>query len=361
MPYDNIDPSLMQINQQPNFSWQSRLSNGLGGLMGNRDLALALLQNSGPSTQRRSFGQILGGSMAQADQAKAQREDDAFKRQYQQAIMAQMMRPAPQKPIAVMGPDGKPVYVAESDVIGKSPVQPEKGMGALYRYVDPKSGRPLYGDAPTAIGQRPYEEPNNAPALPTGYRMAPTGGLEPIPGGPADPNTGKGKITDNERLSSAYATRMRKAADTISALKYVPSTADMVKFNYMLGGPGITQSMANKSLSPEAQKYLQAVQDFNRAKLRKESGAAIGKEEVFGDLSTFFPVPGDDTTTLEQKRQARETAIEGMIGAAGPAYKAPPKDSGAPKSGGPKVGSVEDGYRYKGGDPADPNSWEKAN
>ena len=26
---------------------------------------------------------------------------------------------------------------------------------------------------------------------------------------------------------------------------------------------------------------------------------------------------------------------------------------------GPKVGSVQDGYRFKGGDPANPSNWEK--
>lgn len=105
MPYDNIDPSLLQMNQQPNFSWQSRMSNGLSGLMGNRDLALALLQNSGPSTQKRSFGQILAGSMAQADQMKQGREDDAFKRQYMQAQMQAMQGRGQGSPFGAISPD----------------------------------------------------------------------------------------------------------------------------------------------------------------------------------------------------------------------------------------------------------------
>jgi hypothetical protein len=37
-----------------------------------------------------------------------------------------------------------------------------------------------------------------------------------------------------------------------------------------------------------------------------------------------------------------------------------PKVDKAPTDGMPKTGDVVDGYRYKGGDPADPNSWERA-
>ncbi len=56
----------------------------------NPDLAMALLANSGYSPQKRSFGEILGTSMMQANQMKSGREDDAFKRKYMEAQMAAM-------------------------------------------------------------------------------------------------------------------------------------------------------------------------------------------------------------------------------------------------------------------------------
>jgi hypothetical protein len=89
MPYD-IDPQLLNLQQQPNFSFGSRLANGAQSFLGNRDLALALLANSGASPQKRGLGEILGTSMLQADQAKQGRADDAFKRAYMQAQMQAM-------------------------------------------------------------------------------------------------------------------------------------------------------------------------------------------------------------------------------------------------------------------------------
>lgn len=80
-----INPEDLMVQGRPNVA-----PSPLQGLMGNRDLAMALLANSGYSPQKRSFGEIIGTSAIQADQMKQAREDDAFKRQYMQAQMAAM-------------------------------------------------------------------------------------------------------------------------------------------------------------------------------------------------------------------------------------------------------------------------------
>lgn len=298
--------ALQTMNQQGQVDKQQ----ALGQIAGIAQKALTITDPA----QRKSFlqqaGQIygpafqaLGADMSQFPQMLAM-PDDALAQKLQE--------------VAKFAAPRAPVQVAA----GGSLVNPETNQ-AVFTAPNP-------GQEEIARHNHEMERLGGVNAgrehIPSGYEPDPTkpGQLRPIAGGPQDPATGKGKITDAERLSAAYADRMRKSADRISTLNYVPTVADMVKFNSMLSGPGVMQSLANKTLSPEAQQYLQAVQDFNRAKLRKESGAAIGKEEVFGDLSTFFPVPGDDANTLQQKATARETAIQGMIGAAGPAYKAQP-------------------------------------
>jgi hypothetical protein len=133
------------------------------------------------------------------------------------------------------------------------------------------------------------------------------------------------KTTEGEKSAANYLLRMETAEPLIG--EYKPSVKDAVAFSRVLNGGGISSSMGNAALSPEAQKHYQAASDWVRAKLRKESGAAIPPDEMTQEIKAYFPMPGDSDAVIAQKKQARLTAAEGMRTMA--ARAAPPKQSGA--------------------------------
>lgn len=57
-----------------------------------------------------------------------------------------------------------------------------------------------------------------------------------------------------------------------------------------------------------------------RANLRKESGAAIGADEWTQEYVNYFPQPGDDQETIDQKAMFREITTQNMARAAGRQY-----------------------------------------
>ena len=71
-------------------------------------------------------------------------------------------------------------------------------------------------------------------------------------------------------------------------------------------------------LSADQQKYEQAQRDFLNAVLRKESGAVISDEEFDNGKKQYFPQPGDSDIVIEQKRQNRARAIQGIASGTGP-------------------------------------------
>jgi hypothetical protein len=96
------------------------------------------------------------------------------------------------------------------------------------------------------------------------------------------------------------------------------------------GFPLVGGTMAtNWMKSDKYQKYEQARNNFITALLRDESGAAIGTDEFNRYEKELFPQPGDGAGVINQKREARRIAIEGMKKSAGPGYKSPVYDSEA--------------------------------
>lgn len=125
------------------------------------------------------------------------------------------------------------------------------------------------------------------------------------------------KITEAMRTTGQYAARMA-AAEKLMENNTEQATGVGEKIAGMFG-----ETSANLARSPERQKALQAQLDWVRAKLRKESGAAIGIDEMNNEILTYFPQIGDSPEAIEQKRLARQQAVQGMIESSGGAYNPP--------------------------------------
>jgi hypothetical protein len=77
------------------------------------------------------------------------------------------------------------------------------------------------------------------------------------------------------------------------------------------------------ALNPAEERLVQSQRDWVRAKLRKESGAVIGADEMAQEILTYFPQPGEDPATIAQKREARRAAERQLqIGAGSAASEA---------------------------------------
>jgi hypothetical protein len=123
-------------------------------------------------------------------------------------------------------------------------------------------------------------------------------------------------VTGQERTALGFFNRAKQASEDIAPLEETIAKAGVVDQGRLAyDGPG-----GNFLKSQEQQSYRQAQRAFTEARLRKESGAAIPKEEYANDARTYFAQPGDTPETLEQKRQAREVVLNGLAYSAGRAY-----------------------------------------
>jgi hypothetical protein len=115
-------------------------------------------------------------------------------------------------------------------------------------------------------------------------------------------------VTSGERAADTYYQRMTDVSQDIEAMEdqgYNPSAPDAI-LSKMPGG--------NFLVGNDYQQYQAMANEWIRAKLRKESGAAIPPEEMQGEFRTYFFVPGDSPETIRRKRQLRTQAREAMAG-----------------------------------------------
>ena len=120
------------------------------------------------------------------------------------------------------------------------------------------------------------------------------------------------KATEGQLGAAGFATRMEAAEDIFSKIP----AAQIPRY-----GMSGQSSIMSYFRSPEGQMAKQAADDWIRSKLRKESGAVIGEEEMEAEYKTYFPMPGDSAQVVAQKAQARQRATDAMRRNAGSAYQ----------------------------------------
>jgi len=205
-------------------------------------------------------------------------------------------------------------------------MQPGYGAGAgpmeiNGQLVDPTTGQ-ILGD---------YRDPNAGRAEPPRVEMRyneQTGREEKVTWNPQtgawDSFGGPKSVTERAEFNATQAT--------------AAGFADrMIQSDALLSDPGLTAAsmdrgqviksgtplIGNNLVTAEYRQADQAKRDFINAILRRESGAVIGADEFANANLQYFPQPGDDQNTLNQKAANRRNAITGVSRSAGPAYQPP--------------------------------------
>ena len=156
---------------------------------------------------------------------------------------------------------------------------------------------------------------------PEGFFNVPKGGGVAVPVmGPSGQLKGAGgKPTEGETNAAGFAQRMELAQSIFQRLPAgsQPGVGTRMAEAVPFVGGALARGVVQ---SADTQMYDQAAQDWIRAKLRKESGAAIGVDEARQEYATYFPMVGDTPEKIAQKAEARRVVTEGMQKAAGKSY-----------------------------------------
>lgn len=330
-----------------------------GGAFNNALLMAGLqgLMASGPSTQPTSFGQILGqagmAGMQGYNQAMQQSEQGALQgmeleqmRSEQQAGQAfKSALPEVFKGGRINYPALQQLALVYPERVGQimtayNKAQPPQAPSVNMQF-DPKTGtifNPRTGEVTYAEGMDQQANvgmniPENATPQQLsdlyrqqGQRLSATDPVEAKRyfdlSDQVNPQAKAEKPTEGQLMTSGYFDRMQKAEQTIQPLE---DAGEYPMYGAALAGstPFVGNIARRIAMSPEQQQYQQAADDWIRSKLRKESGAVIGEDEMRQEYETYFPQPGDSKEVIEQKLKARETATNAMRNAAGPAIQKP--------------------------------------
>lgn len=144
------------------------------------------------------------------------------------------------------------------------------------------------------------------------------GSVPPSSGGGSTVNPDlQGKPTVSQVDAAAFASRMRRAHQQM--LKLESSNLDELQGWWAEFAIGAPRQVSDRMRSGKAQVYYDAAKQFVLAILRRDTGAAVTKEEweQYGPL--YLVMPADKPDRIRYKQREREAVIEDTARSAGEA------------------------------------------
>lgn len=133
------------------------------------------------------------------------------------------------------------------------------------------------------------------------------------------PSVADKPLNESQANALMYGKRMQTANKILESLEAKNDTWD-------IKGGNLLARVIPKAGSEDFKKYEQAKRNFINAVLRKESGAAIGKDEFESADKQYFPQIGDSEAVIKQKAANRRQVTNTMLSNVGPKGEAAKKD-----------------------------------
>jgi hypothetical protein len=114
-------------------------------------------------------------------------------------------------------------------------------------------------------------------------------------------------LSEAEGNALMYSERLRFANETMDQMVIEGAAPESDFINGLIAQytGGKTFNIANALINPKYQKWKSAADNYIRATLRKESGAAIADHEYIGGFKDYIPLLGDSAELKEHKRDLR--------------------------------------------------------
>jgi len=129
-------------------------------------------------------------------------------------------------------------------------------------------------------------------------------------------------LTEVQGKYALFASRAAQANDNLEKILESPygqnyGALDMQNATDYIAGMAKTKSptiqlIMNSAMSPEGKQMYQAQNSFLTAIVRPDSGAALVPDEWLTYGKVFLPMPGDDATTVAQKKADRQLATSAL-------------------------------------------------